>query len=406
MKVLFVGSIYDRNEEKKIISFCKGGLPIASNVFQWNIIDGIIENGQLLDIIGSIPIGSYPSLSTKILFKGAKKEYKNCRYQEIGFLNIYPLKHIIRTVCMKKLLRAWIKKNSDEELFVLFYDLYNPFLDVIRWMKRWKNVKSCLIVPDLTGKYRNDMGYSKIKSMILRLLGGNAVAKAAYADSFVLITEQMSEILDINKAPYVVVDGLVRDREDSEIATFAPSEERIVLYAGNLSLQYNIEKMLEVIQNMKEYPELKLWFCGRGNAENLIIEAQQKDERIRYLGLLSKEELHEIEKKVCCFINPRTNNGEYTKYSFPSKNLEYLLASRPVIAYKLEGMSDDYDGVFLYVDDNSKEALGHMFKTICNMSCKEINALGEKGHDFVLKHNGSGKQAEKILNMFAEMTRI
>lgn len=63
LKLLFVGSIYNRNEGKVLIDSSKGGFPIASNVLQWNIIDGIIENGQCIDIIGVVPIGIFSQRS-------------------------------------------------------------------------------------------------------------------------------------------------------------------------------------------------------------------------------------------------------------------------------------------------------------------------------------------------------
>ena len=46
-------------------------------------------------------------------------------------------------------------------------------------------------------------------------------------------------------------------------------------------------------------------------------------------------------------VNPRPNNEEYTKYSFPSKNIEYLMTGKPVVAYMLDGMPAHYKK-FLY----------------------------------------------------------
>ena len=37
-------------------------------------------------------------------------------------------------------------------------------------------------------------------------------------------------------------------------------------------------------------------------------------------------------------VNPRQNNEEFTKYSFPSKTMEYLASGVPVVAYKLDGI--------------------------------------------------------------------
>lgn len=53
-------------------------------------------------------------------------------------------------------------------------------------------------------------------------------------------------------------------------------------------------------------------------------------------------------------MNPRPNNESYTKYSFPSKDIEYLLSGKPTVAFLLDGMPECYRD-FLYVIDQNKE---------------------------------------------------
>ena len=115
--------------------------------------------------------------------------------------------------------------------------------------------------------------------------------------------------------------------------------------------------------------------------------------------------MYQIEKKVSFFINPRTNHGEYTKYSFPSKNLEYLLAGRPVIAYKLDGISDDYNDIFMYVIGEGTSNLRKALINAYNMTNEEVIEKGKKGYDFVLEHNGAKEQAYKIITMLKGVTK-
>ena len=390
MKLLFVGSIYDNNNEKALINSSKVGLPIASNVLQWNIIDGFIENDQSIDLLGVTPIGSFPQRSKRIFIKGRHLTYKGCKYIEVGFINVSLLKSKIWEIKIKQEISAWTANNKCDDLFIIFYDLNRTFLNVIKWLKANDHcAKSCLIVPDLSGNLRNDMGYSRFKYFLLNVLSGDLLNDAQNADCYVFLTEQMNQIVNRNAAPYIVVDGVVSDKMTQPTECLCDPKEKVILYAGNLSVQYNIDKLLLAFESLPEYKDLRLWFCGKGNAVSMIIEAEKSDPRICYLGQISKSELRELEKKVSFFINPRTNNGEYTKYSFPSKNLEYLLAGRPVIAYKLDGMSDDYDGIFMYVEDESIDALKETLRLAAEMSCDEIIERGNKGKVFVVGHNGS-----------------
>ena len=41
-------------------------------------------------------------------------------------------------------------------------------------------------------------------------------------------------------------------------------------------------------------------------------------------------------------MNPRFTGAEYTLYSFPSKNIEYMVSGTPVITTRLAGIPDDY----------------------------------------------------------------
>ena len=405
MRLLFVGSIYNKNDEKSLIDSSKGGLPIASNVLQWNIIDGILENGESIDIISVVPIGSCPQRSKKLFIKSRQLMYRECRYEEIGYINVSLLKSFINEKNIKRKIKTWISLNREEDMIVIFYDLNRVYLNIIKWIRKNNcHVKTCLIVPDLTGKMRNDMGYGRLKSLFLKLLSGDIIEDAQNADSYVILTEQMNRIVNKKDSPYVVVDGVVDDRLSQFPEYTGDANEKIILYAGNLSVQYNIEMLIEAFESLQEFKDFKLWFCGKGNAEKIITEAEKRDPRIHYFGQLSKTELHEIEKKVSFFINPRTNNGEFTKYSFPSKNLEYLLAGRPVIAYRLDGMSDDYDDIFIYVTGEGISNLRKALIYAYNMTHEEVIKKGKKGYDFVLKHNGAKIQTYKIITMLKGVT--
>lgn len=163
MKVLFIGLIYNPQKEKEYILHSRVGIAIASNLYQWNTIKGIIENGVEVEVVGSIPYGSYPELSD-VKFVG-DEEYvvDGIKLTQIGFVNLYGIKHKIREQKIKNFITKWASVNKHEKCVVMFYDLLPPFLNTIIWAKNIGNVKTCLIVPDLAGKLRNDCGVRGVK---------------------------------------------------------------------------------------------------------------------------------------------------------------------------------------------------------------------------------------------------
>ena len=115
-------------------------------------------------------------------------------------------------------------------------------------------------------------------------------------------------------------------------------------------------------------------------------------------GLLKRDEVLQLQKSCTVLINPRPKNGEYTKYSFPSKIMEYMSSGTPVIAYKLEGIPEEYyEHIYMVNDDK-----GGLFGTLKDVLCKDEQELFRKGQiakEFVLTQKSGEKQGEKILQM-------
>lgn len=393
MKILFVGFFYNPEKESEYLRHSNVGLSVASNLYQWNVITGLQANGLDVGAIGYIPYGNYPSLSDVLFCHDEEYVYKNIKVKQLGFINYYVIKHKIREWKIRKYVRQWVEKNKHDDCAIIFYDLQSTFLRIIDWVKLYKNVRTCLIVPDLFGKLRSDNGIRGIKRWIMNYLSSNQ--QKLFADSYIFLTEEMNNVMNVQHKPYIVVDGIVDDDKECDICV---PQKRVLMYAGNLSTQFNILNLLQAFEAEK-HNNLELWFCGKGSSEERILEASKRDKRIKYLGFMSKSELNEIEKNVCFYINPRLNNGLYTKYSFPSKNLEYLLAGKPVIVYKLDGMSDDYDDIFLYLSEKDEISLSKMFKRLSEMKDEEIRNIALRSINFVKKHNGKKHQCKKIIKL-------
>ena len=129
------------------------------------------------------------------------------------------------------------------------------------------------------------------------------------------------------------------------------------------------------------------------------------DSRISFLGQLPRNEVIEWQKKATVLVNPRQNNEEFTKYSFPSKTMEYLSSGIPVVAYKLDGIPDEYDQYIQYVADDSIESLKKKLVEVCEMTREERQELGNIGRNFVLMKKNSTIQVRKICEMIGFVLR-
>ena len=157
-----------------------------------------------------------------------------------------------------------------------------------------------------------------------------------------------------------------------------------------------IGKLLEAFGKI-ENENLKLVICGFGEAEEIIKEKEKQDSRIVFLGRVDRTDVLALQKNAAVLVNPRQNNEEFTKYSFPSKNLEYLSSGVPLVAYKLDGIPDEYDDFIIYPVDDTEISLANEITKICNMADEDRKTLGLKAKDFVFKNKNKVTQSQKII---------
>jgi len=150
-------------------------------------------------------------------------------------------------------------------------------------------------------------------------------------------------------------------------------------------------------------PEYELWICGHGSLESEIEAYARKYPNIRFWGFVPQKEALALQAKASALINPRTPEGLFTKYSFPSKTLEYLRSAKPVICYKLEGIPDEYDPYLCYIKENSSEGIIQAVDQLAIRTAEERMAIGEKGRRFVLSQKNPTVQCEKLVRLLRSL---
>ena len=127
----------------------------------------------------------------------------------------------------------------------------------------------------------------------------------------------------------------------------------------------------------------------------------KRDSRIVYLGKVNRIDALALQRNATVLVNPRQNNEEFTKYSFPSKTMEYLSSGVPLVAYKLDGMPDEYDSYINYVPDNSPESLAREISKVLDMSDEVRVGAGKTAQAFVAENKNYIVQSKKILDFIS-----
>lgn len=403
--ILFLGGLFPKEKENEILKNSTRNIQNAANVFQWNIVEGLDSNlDKPITILNSLYIGSFPLRYKRVIIKSYKFEHKdNASDYNAGFINLMGVKNLFRWISIKPYLNKWAISNKNNKVLITYALLPNN-LKAIQYVKRInKNINTCIIVPDLP----NYMGIPNNKNILYKI---NKYLEIKYieknirkADSYILLTKHMKDKLDIENKPYKIIEGIstytseeVKDKNEYEYGN------KVIVYTGGLHERYGILLLIEAFK-MIEGAEYKLIICGDGDSRDKIKKHAQQDNRIEYKGTISRTEVLKIQSKATVLVNPRQNKEEYTKYSFPSKIIEYMSSGKPVICYKLDGIPREYDNYLIYVKGNEINDLKEKIIEVCSYSEREREYIGLKNKDFIISSKNGKVQAKKIIDMLKEI---
>lgn len=394
--MLFLGCLFEREKEEIYLQKSKCGISNAANGFQWSVIDGLNENlDENVSIINVLPVGVFGLQYKDFILKDRTWQYGNAQNYEIGGINLPFIKQHQRYKKCRKLLQTIGDKK------ILIYSTYLPFLKAVA--KLDKSYEVSLIVTDLPEYY--DLGKVHLLKKWLRKRNNKKIHKYLQrVDKFVLLTEQMKESLQVGNRPYTVVEGICNADathlyEAEEAQTGAePQEEKIILYTGTLHKKFGIGNLLQAFEYM-DNPCYRLWICGSGDMKENINQLSQKDGRIKFFGYIPKKKIETLQRQASVLVNPRPNDEAFTKYSFPSKTMEYMLSGKPVVMFKLDGIPDEYDAYLNYVPSGTASAFAATLTAVCQDEDKVFTEKARRAREFVLAEKSAKVQARKILDL-------
>ena len=392
--MIFAGPLFNRKEESYIQSnTLQGRLQNQANTFQWNCIDGLLENGISVKIINALPVGVFPMQYKKLFLKKRDWLYRGNLNTEIGCVNLPFLKQWMRTGAFGKSFR----ENSEHE-DILLYSTYYPLLKAVQNLP--SNYRIVLIVTDLPEFYDYSDNKNKLYTFLRKRNNRKIYNCLNRIDGFVLLTEAMHSALKVNNKPYIIMEGICGDSLNTDLRR--GDNRNNILYTGTLNRKFGIDVLVNAFRKIKG-ENYYLQICGGGDYEQDLLMAAKEDSRIQFYGYVSREKALEMQRDAKVLVNPRQNNEEYTKYSFPSKTMEYLQSGIPTIAYKLDGIPAEYDSYLNYPADNTAECLADLIVNICGESYEKYLDKAKSGKIFVESEKNYIFQTKRIIQLFESL---
>ena len=394
MKVILISNTCSDEEYKKLqsIKYAEKVSP-QQNYFSM-FINGLLENN--CEVICISPRSIAPSNCNEVeLPEKEEKVSEKLRFIYPRTISKNPKRNINNYIQVKKIIKHL---DLDEEtLFIydpLSFDASMGFLSATKKL----NIEKIALVTDLpmyisaiqkngNSRFQYLKGWIKQKIFLFT---------TRMATGFCFLTESMN-CINIPKRPYVVIEGISSfNREVIDVVKL--NKNHVVMYAGGLYEKFGINDLVDAVIEMED-DNFELHLYGEGNSVDYIKKAANNCHRIKYMGVVGVETIKKAESEAYLLINPRPVNEEYTKYSFPSKILEYMSSGTPVLTTKLSGIPEDYFNYIYSISENGKEGIKEALKYVLEKEEIELIDKGRRAQKFVFEQKNGQSQVQKLLNM-------
>ena len=396
MNTLFLTLLYHPQDAATVAGLSRDGLQNQINTYQWAFVDGLWKNlavGETLSIVNALPVGIYPPHYRRLWLHAARRD--GGTFYELGCINLPWVKQRMRAHAAYRAMRSWVKA-SPENRNILVYSLYLPYMQAVaRLARACPDVRATVIVTDLPNELGIASGRHGLLKRIEYRMGDRRTALCAAFDGFVLLTAPMAEVLPIGNKAHIMIEGLVSELpalQDSPVPL--PDDPRpALLYTGTLNRELGIDILLDAFQG---FGDAQLWLCGRGDMQREVEQTAQQHANIHYFGYVPQQAALFLQSKVAALVNPRTAQGVFTRYSFPSKTLEYMRSGKPVLCCQLEGIPPEYAPYVTYIQPQTAEGIRATTRTLLALPLAEQAAMGERARDFVLQNKNSKAQCARL----------
>lgn len=399
MNMLLMSLMYPDDMIEDVARNARDGMQNQINSYQRALVKGLTEclgPGEGLDIVNCLPVGVFPTHYRRLILRSGMHQP---RMQELGGLNLPWVKQRGRFRRAARALTEWAGRDGENRT-VLLYTLYLPYMQAIAAAKRkYPDLRACVIVTDLPNELGISSGRRGLLKRVEYAMGDQRIELCKAFDGFVLLTQAMAEALPIEGKRQMVLEGLIEDAPEPP-AESADGRKPAVLYTGTLNRELGIGELLEAFGRMPEY---ELWLCGRGDMEREAQLASRRYAHIHYFGFVPQAESLRLQARASLLINPRSPMGVYTRYSFPSKTLEYMRSGKPVLCYRLEGIPQEYDPFLYYIKREGAEGICEAVRETLSLSSSVLAERGQAARRYVLEQKNPKVQCGRVIRFLRKL---
>ena len=322
----------------------------------------------------------------------------------LPYCTLIGLKHYsIKRRLHREIKRILQIQPKGEKTVLLLYTTYSFYTKaIIPLTKQYTDLTIAAIITDLIDDAFN---YKSNNTFLKRIQMNREIkiqkASYRYIDKFILLTKAMEEKIPEAKGKNIVIEGICDRTLDNSIPEKPNSIIKIILYTGTLQKFVCIDDFVDAF-SLTTNPNYRFVICGAGPSESYIKEKAAKDNRIDYRGVVSREVALSLQQKATCVVNPRKPTEEITRFSFPSKTIEYLSSGTPMIGYQLEGIPSEYYSYFYSPKDLKNESMAQLIDEVLSKPASELQERAFAAKRFIIKNKSARIQVDKIIDFISK----
>lgn len=407
LEILYISSSCSREKNRWLFSKCKSKKIEPQQKFNCLLIEGISKVPDIEVVaLSSLPVSGSNCDILEFHFE-KERVSESLSYWYLPFRNSRLLRFWDILKNSRRYTRQWLKDTEGKRRIVIA-DALDFFSTVgIIYMLRRFGVSSVALVTDLpylttSMKQRKE---GRVKHFLLDFIQKCNHRIIKQYDAYITLTKSIFEKIEETQKPVLIVEGSVDSLQGYLKKDSYCSGSRVVVYAGGMYEKYGVKLLVDAFSGLRDI-DAELHLYGDGSFVPQIEKlAMTSKLPIIYKGVVSLDDIVKVEGEATLLVNPRPTTEEFSKYSFPSKTLEYMLSGTPLLTTRLPGIPDEYFSYCYSFEEESVIGFRSTLDTILRKPYSELLDMGRSAFDFVSTKKNNIVQGEKIVSFLREIEK-
>lgn len=244
------------------------------------------------------------------------------------------------------------------------------------------------------------------KEFIFKVAKAIDVLNCKYADKLIVVGQDMSETLKMrfsnkNVPSHVVINNWTDENEIIPLKKINPEVQNflkenglenkfIIMYSGNLGLYYDLENIIKITLEFKDFENIAFVFIGEGAVKQdmMLFVEKQKLSNVYFLPYQPKELIKYSlnAADVHLVVNQKGIKG----VSVPSKIYGIMAAGKPILGVLEKGSEAqiliENSCCGIVIEPQDYDDIIKSIKYLYSLSDKELSELGLNGRGYLEKN--------------------